>query len=87
MNVCVPAPAVPGRGAGSDEGAGARRQLVGGGSQSALWRQIVADAFGARVACPTEPESAALGAALQAAAVVGGMMISMGASVALGEQH
>ncbi len=47
-------------------------RLVGGGSQSALWRQIVADAFGARVACPTEPESAALGAALQAAAVHAG---------------
>jgi len=54
-------------------------RLVGGGSQSALWRQIVADTFNVRVACPVEPESAALGAALQAAAV------DAGAGAALGE--
>ena len=54
-------------------------RLVGGGSQSALWRQIVADTFDVRVACPAEPESAALGAALQAAAV------DAGAGAALGE--
>jgi len=47
-------------------------RLVGGGARSPLWRQTVADAFGARVACPLEPESAALGAALQAAAVDAG---------------
>ena len=47
-------------------------RLVGGGARSPLWRQIVADAFGATVACPAEPESAALGAALQAAAVDAG---------------
>jgi len=45
-------------------------RLVGGGSKSRLWRQIIADAFGMRVAVPSEPESAGLGAALQAAAVV-----------------
>ena len=55
-------------------------RLVGGGSQSALWRQIVADTFDVRVACPAEPESAALGAALQAAAV------DAGAGAALGER-
>ena len=47
-------------------------RLVGGGSKSALWRQIIADALQMRVACPAEPESGALGAALQAAAVVSG---------------
>jgi xylulokinase len=47
-------------------------RLVGGGSKSALWRRILADALQMRIACPAEPESAALGAALQAAAVVDG---------------
>ena len=49
-------------------------RVVGGGSQSTLWRQTLADATGVRVACPTEPESAALGAALQAAAVDAGVV-------------
>ena len=53
-------------------------RLVGGGSQSALWRQIVADTFDVRVACPAEPESAALGAALQAAAVDAGAGAAQG---------
>lgn len=48
-------------------------RLVGGGSKSALWRRIIADALQMRVACPAAaPESAALGAALQAAAMVAG---------------
>ena len=47
-------------------------RLVGGGSKSPLWRRIIADASQMRVACPAEPESAALGAALQAAAHVAG---------------
>ena len=47
-------------------------RLVGGGSRSALWRQIIADATQMRVAVPVEAESAALGAALQAAAVHAG---------------
>ena len=42
---------------------------VGGGSQSHLWRQIVADVFDAAVVRPAEPESAALGAAKNAAAL------------------
>ena len=45
---------------------------VGGGSRSALWRQIVADVFDAAVVRPSEPESAALGAAKNAAALAEG---------------
>lgn len=45
---------------------------VGGGSRSGLWRQIVADVFDAAVVRPTEPESAALGAAKNAAALAEG---------------
>ena len=47
-------------------------RLVGGGSKSELWQRIIADATQMRVACPDAPESAALGAALQAAAMVAG---------------
>ena len=46
--------------------------VVGGGSKSKRWRQIIADAFDTRVTWPVEPETAALGAALQAAALVSG---------------
>ena len=42
-------------------------RLTGGGSQSAVWRQIAADIFGAPVVCPATTEGAALGAAVQAA--------------------
>lgn len=42
-------------------------RLVGGGSRSAVWRQIVADVLECEVVCPACPEAAALGAALQAA--------------------
>jgi xylulokinase len=41
-------------------------RAVGGGAQNPLWRQILADALGAPVQALAEPESAALGAALQA---------------------
>lgn len=41
-------------------------RLCGGASQNALWRQILADLFGVPVRPLLEPESAALGAALQA---------------------
>lgn len=44
-------------------------RLVGGGSKNKLWQQIVADVFQLPVRLPLEAESAALGAALQAAAV------------------
>ncbi|MFL9585270.1 xylulokinase [Stenotrophomonas sp. AB1(2024)] len=40
--------------------------LTGGGSNSAAWRQLVADVFGLPVDVPTQPEGAAYGAALQA---------------------
>ncbi len=40
--------------------------LIGGGARSASWRQLIADASGARVRVPIEEESAALGAAVQA---------------------
>jgi len=43
--------------------------LVGGGSRNPLWRQIFADLFNSPVSSLEEAESAALGAALQAAAV------------------
>jgi xylulokinase len=42
-------------------------RLTGGGARSALWRQIAADVFGVPVVAMAQDESAALGAALQAA--------------------
>lgn len=41
-------------------------RLVGGGAKNSLWCQILADALNAPARCLAEPESAALGAALQA---------------------
>ncbi|MGO4222863.1 xylulokinase [Lysobacter sp. TAF61] len=41
-------------------------RLTGGGSQSAAWRQMVADVFELPVAVPEQSEGAAFGAALQA---------------------
>ncbi|RTZ92901.1 MAG: xylulokinase, partial [Planctomycetota bacterium] len=41
-------------------------RLVGGGSKNPLWRQMIADAMQVPVTLPEEPESGALGAALQA---------------------
>ena len=41
--------------------------LIGGGSKSAVWRQIVADIMNAPVICTEQSEAAALGAAIQAA--------------------
>ncbi len=46
-------------------------RLTGGGSKSAVWRQIAADVFGVPVVCLTTSEGAALGAALQAAWIEG----------------
>jgi xylulokinase len=45
-------------------------RLIGGGSKSKLWRQVCADIFGTPVITMTSPEGAALGAAIQALAVV-----------------
>ncbi len=47
-------------------------RLTGGGSNSKLWRQVAADAFGAETVCLRTGEGAALGAALQAAATCSG---------------
>jgi xylulokinase len=41
-------------------------RVVGGGSKNELWRQILADMLGAPVRVLVEPESAALGGAIQA---------------------
>jgi D-xylulose kinase len=41
-------------------------RVTGGGSKSAVWRQIMADAFNAEVVCMQNEEGAAYGAALQA---------------------
>ncbi len=41
-------------------------RLTGGGSQSVVWRQMVADMFGLPVDVPEQSEGAAFGAALQA---------------------
>lgn len=50
--------------------------LVGGGSRSALWRRIICDAFQLPLKFPVEPDSAALGAAYQAAAVGKGVPVA-----------
>lgn len=42
-------------------------RLTGGGSKSAVWRQIAADVFGVPVVRPATAEGAGLGAAIQAA--------------------
>ncbi|NCF55989.1 MAG: xylulokinase [Planctomycetia bacterium] len=41
-------------------------RLVGGGSKNLLWRQMIADTLQVPITLPEEPESGALGAALQA---------------------
>lgn len=51
-------------------------RLVGGGSKNKLWRQIVADVLNKPVVIPRVEESAATGAALQAAAVFFGADIA-----------
>jgi xylulokinase len=50
--------------------------LVGGGSKNALWRRVAADAFQLPLRFPAEPETAALGAALQAGAVAAGAPVA-----------
>lgn len=42
-------------------------RLIGGGANSPVWRQIVADITGTQVICPEITDAAALGAAIQAA--------------------
>lgn len=41
-------------------------RLIGGGSKSALWRQMISDVMNAEVVCLQEDEAAALGGAIQA---------------------
>ncbi|WP_419806376.1 xylulokinase [Terriglobus sp.] len=49
------------------QGAAAERiVLIGGGSKSAAWRQLLADATGAVIQVPAEEEAGCLGAAIQA---------------------
>jgi xylulokinase len=43
-----------------------RMLVIGGGSRSAAWRQLLADASGATVEVPLEEEAGCLGAAIQA---------------------
>ncbi len=43
-----------------------RMMVIGGGSRSAAWRQLIADATGAAVEVPLEEEAGCLGAAIQA---------------------
>ena len=45
---------------------GKQIRLIGGGSNSQLWRQMVADIMDVPIVCPEEGEAAALGAAIQA---------------------
>ncbi len=45
--------------------------VIGGGSKSAAWRQLLADATGARVDVPVEEEAGCLGAAMQAVYTLG----------------
>jgi xylulokinase len=47
-------------------------RITGGGTQSALWRQIIADALGVELATVANPEGAAYGAALLAGVGAGG---------------
>lgn len=51
-------------------------RLTGGGSKSAVWRQIAADAFNAEVVTLSTAEGAALGAAIQAAYAQAGGKVS-----------
>ncbi|SDT94200.1 xylulokinase [Verrucomicrobium sp. GAS474] len=66
-------------------------RLTGGGSKSAVWRQLCADVFGTPVVTMESAEGAALGAAIQAASLVTGEALSMAserlAKVNAGEVH
>lgn len=41
-------------------------RLIGGGSKSSIWRQIIADTMNVQTICPVNTEAGALGAAIQA---------------------
>ncbi|MBL8861492.1 MAG: xylulokinase [Planctomycetes bacterium] len=62
-----------------------RVRLVGGGARNALWRQVLADVLDMPVTALEEPETAALGAALQAVSVTGAARLADLESIAEGE--
>jgi len=61
--------------------------LTGGGSNSAQWRQLVADVFGLPVDVPTQAEGAAFGAALQALWAVGRARGDTASITDIADQH
>ena len=61
--------------------------LTGGGSNSAQWRQMVADVFGLPVDVPTQPEGAAFGAALQALWALGHARGDAASIADIADQH
>ncbi len=57
-------------------------RVIGGGSKSAVWRQLCADVFGVPVVPPTSAEGAALGGAIQSlAAATGGTSADLAAKL------
>ena len=46
-------------------------QIIGGGSRSRAWRQLLADATGATIQVPVEEEAGCLGAVAQVAVTYG----------------
>jgi xylulokinase len=61
--------------------------LTGGGSNSAQWRQMVADVFGLPVDVPTQSEGAAFGAALQALWALGHARGDAASIANIADQH
>ncbi|MGN7838527.1 xylulokinase [Stenotrophomonas sp. 22385] len=61
--------------------------LTGGGSNSAAWRQLVADVFGLPVDVPTQSEGAAFGAALQALWALGHARGDVASIADIAERH
>lgn len=61
--------------------------LTGGGSNSAQWRQMVADVFGLPVDVPTQSEGAAFGAALQALWALGHARGDAASIADIADQH
>jgi xylulokinase len=61
--------------------------LTGGGSNSAQWRQMVADVFGLPVDVPTQSEGAAFGAALQALWTLGHARGDAASIADIADQH
>jgi xylulokinase len=60
-------------------------RLVGGGARNPLWRQVIADVLDAPVTVLAEPETGALGAAMQAASVSAGASFEDLATIAVGD--